>query len=85
MTAVHIQRHPNGPRVFLAGYRLHHGVTGLAICGLCLAARRRRAALAALALVLHDAHDWKLWFRREALDKVLVDALESVEPLLAAT
>lgn len=62
---VHIQRHPNGPRVYVAGQRLHHGATG---CLLVAIGRRHRALmLAALALVAHDRNDWRVWFAREKL------------------
>ena len=60
-------------RLWIAGQRLHHGVTGLALAGaglLGLAARRSRPsrgavwALTGTALVLHDWKDRANWFRR---------------------
>lgn len=58
-----IRQYPQGPRCWIAGYRIHHGATGLA---LALALHKcRRARWVALALVAHDWHDWRRWFARE--------------------
>jgi hypothetical protein len=65
---VAVRSYPQGPRVWVAGQRVHHGATG---CALVLAAcARKRPALCAfvgLALALHDRHDWRTWFARECL------------------
>jgi len=54
---VSIRRSPSGPRVWVAGQRLHHGATGCAL------------ALLGAVLAAHDRADWRIWFVREALDK----------------
>ena len=60
-------------RLWIAGQRLHHGVTGLALAGaglLGIAARRFRPSRGAVwtltgtALVAHDWKDRANWFRR---------------------
>jgi hypothetical protein len=60
-------------RLWIAGQRLHRGVTGLALAGaglLGIAARRSRPsrgvvwALTGTALVAHDWKDRAHWFRR---------------------
>lgn len=60
-----VYQYPAGPRVWLAGQRVHHGATGalLALCG--LAARRRALIVAGAALATHDRHDWRVWIARE--------------------
>ena len=60
-----VVKHPNGPRVFVVGQRLHHGASGLLAAALLLLRRRHRLALLALLAVLHDRHDWRIWFVRE--------------------
>ncbi len=64
---------PELRRLWIAGQRLHHGVTGLVLAGAGvggLAARRltgRRGAAWALtgtALIVHDWKDRAIWFRR---------------------
>jgi hypothetical protein len=53
-----VVRHPRGPRVYVAGRRLHHGATG---CGLAIAGattHRRLVAALGLALVVHDVRDF---------------------------
>lgn len=55
-----LERHPAGPRLWVAGQRIHHGAVG---CLLAAALRRKRTALlVAAALILDDRHDWKRWF-----------------------
>lgn len=53
-----IVRHPHGPRVYVAGIRVHHGSAGLAVALIALAARRRWIAAAALCVVGHDLADF---------------------------
>jgi hypothetical protein len=61
-----VRSYPQGPRCWIAGQRIHHAVPGIAAA---LAFRRHRLlALLGLALVAHDRHDWRVWFRREGLD-----------------
>lgn len=64
---------PEQRRLWIAGQRLHHGATGIALAGaglIGLAARRftpgRGAAwaLTGTALIAHDWKDRSLWFRR---------------------
>jgi hypothetical protein len=53
-----VVRHPHGPRVYLAGRRIHHGSVGLALAAAAVAVHRPRVALIGLALVAHDARDF---------------------------
>jgi len=53
-----VVRHPSGPRVYIAGLRVHHGSAGCALGLAALIARSPWLAGAALALVLHDARDF---------------------------
>lgn len=53
-----IGRHPWGPRVYVAGLRVHHGSTGVALAVAGLARRDRRLVVIAAALICHDAHDF---------------------------
>ena len=64
---------PELRRLWIAGQRLHHGATGIALTGAGLigfAARRftlGRGAVAALTGTALIAHDWKdraFWFKR---------------------
>lgn len=73
---VAIRSYPQGPRVWVCGQRLHHGATGCVLAALC-ARRHRRLALAALALVIHDRHDWRAWFTRECLPVSAGGALDT--------
>lgn len=53
-----IARHPNGPRVYMLGQRVHHGAFGVGV-GLCGVLFRRRALVAmGVALAAHDAKDF---------------------------
>lgn len=61
-----VRRFPQGPRVWLCGQRVHHGASGLVFAALLLRSRRRVAAACLLA-VLHDRHDWRVWFAREVV------------------
>lgn len=69
---VHVQRHPAGPRLWIAGQRVHHGATGCALMLAALRLRRHRRglAVAGLLLVTDDRHDLRQWFRREGLPSV---------------
>jgi hypothetical protein len=51
---IRIERHPSGMRLFLAGLRFHHGLTG------CL------LALTGLFLAWHDRKDLKGWISFKA-------------------
>lgn len=77
MRHVVVKRYPQGPRVWLAGQRVHHGSVG---CALLLAAGRkhRRLLAAGLLLAAHDRHDWRVWFTRECVPAG--DLLDSTVP-----
>jgi hypothetical protein len=62
-----VQRHPQGPRVWLLGQRVHHGATACVVAAVALAAKRPRIALAVLVAAAHDRHDVRIWFAREGL------------------
>jgi hypothetical protein len=62
-----VVRHPNGPRVWVVGQRVHHGATASLAAVALLAKRKHRLALAAALVVLHDRRDWRVWFAREGL------------------
>jgi hypothetical protein len=65
---VAVRSYPQGPRVWVAGQRVHHGSVGVVVTLAAITSRRARlAALVGAALVAHDRHDWKVWFVREAL------------------
>lgn len=67
MQSVVIRSYPQGPRVWVGGQRIHHGTSGIGLALLFLTLKRRRLALAALALPLHDRKDWRIWFAREGV------------------
>lgn len=48
---IEYQRHAAGPRVKVAGYRIHHGAAGMFLLGL------------GLVLALHDWRDRRSWLR----------------------
>jgi hypothetical protein len=52
-----IEHHTNGPRVRVAGQRLHHGAFG------CLLLAFRRTRTVGFLLCADDAHDWRAWFK----------------------
>jgi hypothetical protein len=57
---VKLERHPAGPRLWIAGQRIHHGAVG---CLLAAALRRhRRLVVLAGVLIVDDWHDWRRWF-----------------------
>lgn len=61
-----IDRHPNGPRLYLHGLRIHHGLTGSVLMAMSLlvppSPRRRAVRACALAMIAEDGHDfpWRL-------------------------
>lgn len=71
MPLVVVRSYPQGPRCWVAGQRVHHGATGLLLAAVLR--RHPRLALAALALVAHDRHDWRVWFAREKLPAIALD------------
>jgi hypothetical protein len=60
-----VRRFPQGPRVWLAGQRVHHGSVGCML--LAAGLHHRRVFAAGLVLVAHDRHDWRAWFVREGV------------------
>lgn len=62
MRLVRLERHPNGPRVALAGQRLHHGAAGVLVAALGARARSPLLCAAGACLAIHDRHDWRWWF-----------------------
>jgi hypothetical protein len=63
-----IHRHPYGPRVYVGGLRVHHGLTGavLLACGLLAPAAGRPVVVSlAVLLMVDDAHDFP-WSLRDA-------------------
>ncbi len=68
-----VRRYPEGPRVWVANQRAHHGATGCALLPLLLRKRTRVLGVVGVALVLHDRHDWRVWFVREKLPAVTLD------------
>ena len=55
---IEVVRHPFGPRVYLAGRRVHHGSAGIGVALLALATRRPLLAAFGLAMSAHDARDF---------------------------
>lgn len=51
-----IHRHPCGPRLYVAGVRVHHGAAGIGAAAALAAIGR--PALAAVSLIV-AAHDWR--------------------------
>lgn len=56
MASLSVVRAPGSCRVYIAGLRCHHGLTGLALAVLGLALANRRLFLVGCLAV---AHDWK--------------------------
>lgn len=56
-----ITQHPTGPRLWICGHRVHHGLTGVLL------------VLAGVALAAHDRHDRASWFARELLHQLADD------------
>lgn len=63
-------RHPNGPRVYVLGQRVHHGATGCVVVAAGVLARKRAILAAGILLTAHDRHDWRAWWAREIFSKV---------------
>ena len=63
MALVTIRSYPQGPRVWIAGQRVHHGASGLVLAAALR--KRRRLAAALLVWAATDWHDWRVWFARE--------------------
>jgi hypothetical protein len=76
-----LRGYPEGPRLWLAGQRVHHGATGCALLPAAILARRWGLVACAAVLVLHDRHDWRVWFARERLPEILDSAGELVTAL----
>lgn len=74
---VRILSYPQGPRVWIAGQRVHHGATGCVLAA-ALAHHHPRLALLALAAVAHDRHDWREWFKRETVPAGIVQDRVSI-------
>lgn len=53
-----VVRHPDGPRVYVAGVRIHHGSAGCALALAALARRDLLLAAAGIALVADDLADF---------------------------
>jgi hypothetical protein len=56
--AIRVDRHPYGPRVYVASYRLHHGPAGAILAAALAASGRRRWSYLALAWAATDWRDW---------------------------
>ena len=55
---IRVARHPNGPRVYVCGLRVHHGSGGALLATVALVAHRRRVALALGLWALSDVRDF---------------------------
>ncbi len=59
---VFIDHHAKGPRLYVRGLRIHHGLTGAVMLATSLLAppspRRRALRACALALMAEDGHDF---------------------------
>lgn len=53
-----VQRHPGGPRVYVSGFRVHHGLAGCILVLIGAIRRKRRVVQLGGALVLTDLHDF---------------------------
>lgn len=62
-----VRSYPEGPRVWVAGQRVHHGASGSLLGVACLALRRPRLAALLLAWAATDWHDVRVWFARECV------------------
>ncbi len=56
MTALRLTVTP--PRCYVAGLRVHHGLTGVLLIAVGLLAKRRRMFLLGALLTIEDWHDW---------------------------
>lgn len=57
-----IEHHPNGPRVYVLGLRLHHGLTAAVVVVGALATHHHAIAALAGVAMIEDLHDfpWRL-------------------------
>lgn len=63
---VRVERHPNGPRVWVLGHRFHHHTSG-AILMLIGALRHDRTLMVlGVVLIADDWHDVRLMFQPDA-------------------
>lgn len=69
-----IRSYPHGPRVWIAGQRVHHGASGLVLAAGFAARRQRRLAALALAWAATDWHDRRAWFAREKVPARTLDS-----------
>lgn len=53
-----VVRHPNGPRVYVAGLRVHHGSAGCALALIGLTRRNLVLTAIATAMVVDDLSDF---------------------------
>lgn len=53
---MNVIRHPNGPRVYVAGRRVHHGLAALIALPFC--GRSRALRLVAVTALAHDIRDF---------------------------
>lgn len=51
-------RHPEGPRLYLKGRRIHHGTAGIFVAAAALLVHQPRLAAIGLAMIAHDAGDF---------------------------
>lgn len=72
MSLVVIRSYPQGPRVWVAGQRVHHGASGLLLAAMLR--KRRRLAVLALAWAATDWHDRRAWFAREKVPASTLDS-----------
>lgn len=56
--AIRVTREPTGPRVYVAGVRVHHGATGAILVAVGARARYRPAVLLGCLLLAHDWRDF---------------------------
>lgn len=70
---VTVRSYPHGPRVWVAGQRLHHGATGAVLLAVARNRHRKLLGAAALLLCLHDRRDVLVWFKRESLPALSLD------------
>jgi hypothetical protein len=56
MTALRVTAHP--PRCYVAGLRVHHGLTGVLLIAAGLASRRRGVFALGALLTIEDFGDW---------------------------
>lgn len=62
-----VEHNTNGPRLYVHGLRVHHGLTGSALVAVGLLTHERALVGCGLALVAHDAHDFPWRLRERAV------------------